>query len=177
MDDTFDIYGIIDYYLKGNTLRETAEKFGTNHRRIRLILLEMGIKPRDKKEAAIPQAKFRNCVICGVRFRVRSGWKDGGNLNRKTCSDNCFKRLMHEKQLESNNSYWKGGHSQAHYQRVRETYKLQICEICGKTNKDARLDTHHKDRNKSNNRLDNLMVLCAACHTRLHYRERNKHDL
>jgi 5-methylcytosine-specific restriction endonuclease McrA len=33
------------------------------------------------------------------------------------------------------------------------------------------LDTHHKDRDRSNNTIENIMVLCASCHAKLHYVE------
>jgi len=70
------------------------------------------------------------------------------------------------------NSFWKGGHSQSHYQRIRKTIKEQKCQSCGKS--DGRLDTHHLDRDKSNNIPDNIVVLCASCHAFLHYIEDNR---
>ncbi len=41
------------------------------------------------------------------------------------------------------------------------------CSSCG--NEDFLvLEVHHKDRNRENNLVDNLEVLCANCHTRKH---------
>ena len=39
------------------------------------------------------------------------------------------------------------------------------CELCDST---KRLDIHHKDRNKKNQALSNLQVLCRRCHMREH---------
>ena len=39
------------------------------------------------------------------------------------------------------------------------------CAVC---NKDEGLHIHHKDKNPSNNRLDNLIILCGVCHKKIH---------
>lgn len=39
------------------------------------------------------------------------------------------------------------------------------CAQCGRT---EHLHIHHKDENRHNNKLENLVVLCAKCHRRLH---------
>lgn len=43
-----------------------------------------------------------------------------------------------------------------------KTY-LPICAVCGFSNK-AALEVHHIDRNRNNNNIDNLRILCANCH-------------
>ena len=43
------------------------------------------------------------------------------------------------------------------------------CAICSK---DEGLHIHHKDRNPSNNQLDNLIVLCSICHKKIHMKVR-----
>lgn len=42
-----------------------------------------------------------------------------------------------------------------------------ICNRCGYSNLLA-LEVHHKDRNRENNEISNLEVLCANCHTLEH---------
>ena len=41
------------------------------------------------------------------------------------------------------------------------------CKLCGYTIEDA-LEVHHIDKNRDNNDLDNLVVLCCNCHTLVH---------
>ena len=40
------------------------------------------------------------------------------------------------------------------------------CETCGST---EYLEVHHRDRNRENNRLTNLQLLCRSCHRNLHF--------
>ncbi len=44
----------------------------------------------------------------------------------------------------------------------RDNYK---CQICGKNT----AYVHHKNRNKSDNRLENLQTLCNSCHMKYHF--------
>lgn len=108
---------------------------------------------------------MKQCIVCGSEFDECHF----PNKTRKTCSDTCFKKLMSKIQSNESNSYWRGGHSQSHYQRIRLESKEQICDRCGKS--DCRLDTHHIDRDKSNNSSENIRVLCASCHAYVHYIE------
>jgi hypothetical protein len=41
----------------------------------------------------------------------------------------------------------------------------KLCEYCG-TNKN--LEIHHKDKNRDNNQLSNLILLCRSCHSKQH---------
>jgi ribosomal protein L34E len=84
----------------------------------------------------------------------------------------CFRKYMKQIQTGNKNSYWRGGRSQSHYERIRKEIKEQKCQSCGR--KDCRLDTHHLDRDKSNNTSENIAVLCASCHAFLHYVEDNR---
>jgi 5-methylcytosine-specific restriction endonuclease McrA len=113
------------------------------------------------------RVNLKQCIICGIQFELLTTQ----NPKRTTCSPDCFKELMRRKQMGPNNSYWRGGHSQAHYERIRKLIKPNSCEKCGADGGGVRLDTHHKDRNKANNEPWNIMVLCAKCHAYLHYLE------
>lgn len=55
-----------------------------------------------------------------------------------------------------------------HYAYQRKAWKKygRICNKCGKTK--GQIDVHHKDGNHSNNDINNLEVLCASCHAKLH---------
>ncbi len=47
-----------------------------------------------------------------------------------------------------------------------------ICERCGYDRHEI-LQVHHKDKNRSNNDLDNLELICPNCHYEEHYLEKS----
>jgi 5-methylcytosine-specific restriction endonuclease McrA len=48
---------------------------------------------------------------------------------------------------------------------------MSECECCGFKELPGILVIHHKDRDRKNNALSNLTVLCPNCHATEHYRE------
>ncbi len=68
---------------------------------------------------------------------------------------------------------WQGGKSFEIYPKEfkiirKEIIKLQqVCQICDCS---ERLVVHHIDRNKNNNNITNLIVLCRKCHGKVHSR-------
>jgi endogenous inhibitor of DNA gyrase (YacG/DUF329 family) len=49
--------------------------------------------------------------------------------------------------------------------------RMSECECCGFKELPGILVIHHKDRDRKNNALSNLTVLCPNCHATEHYRE------
>jgi uncharacterized protein with FMN-binding domain len=82
---------------------------------------------------------------------------------RKKASDR-MKKAVHFKGKDSN--YWKGGTSQGYYLRLAKENLIQKCQICG--NEKVKLLVHHKDKNRKNNVLSNLMIVCRSCHNKIH---------
>lgn len=57
-------------------------------------------------------------------------------------------------------------------QLVFEIHKVpKICNRCGYCQNDAAIIIHHKDRNRKNNTIENLEVLCCNCHLIEHNNE------
>lgn len=55
------------------------------------------------------------------------------------------------------------------YRRLAFNTKKKICERCGYNQHEAAIIVHHKDRNRMNDSIDNLEVLCANCHAIEHW--------
>jgi hypothetical protein len=64
---------------------------------------------------------------------------------------------------------------------LKEDVKIHQCESCNLEkwlNKPIPLELHHKDGNRYNNQLDNLMLLCPNCHALTeNYRAKNIKNL
>ena len=103
----------------------------------------------------------KHCCTCSARLRrKRIGISERLEdmkifLNRKYCNRKCMS-VGKTKPIVLRGTYSK---------RARK-FRKSNCELCGTT---ERLSIHHKDRNWSNNNLNNLQTLCASCHTLLHH--------
>ena len=51
---------------------------------------------------------------------------------------------------------------------IKNGIKMNVCEICGISSwndKPISLELHHKDGDRTNHRLENLIILCPNCHS------------
>ena len=96
------------------------------------------------------------CFHCHKKF-----W-DSPSKKRKYCSKACVNK-------ESKKTF------QPNYTTVRKAMlnrdMIKECEKCGYNAVTSILGVHHKDGNKRNNTITNLVVLCPNCHSLEH----NKH--
>jgi hypothetical protein len=101
---------------------------------------------------------FFKCLICEKEFYLSPRRiKDGGG---KCCSASC--RI--KSQTGPFGSRTKTGHSV--FKRYSASLKSKTCSICNSTH---RVDLHHKDGNKLNNKSEsNWILLCRSCHMRIH---------
>ena len=95
------------------------------------------------------------CAHCGVKFL------DAPSHKRKYCSRKCVNKASKE--------VWNPDFSTVRKQMLRRGM-LTACQRCGFSSHQQILGVHHKDRNRNNNTLDNLEVLCPNCHSVEHSR-------
>lgn len=104
---------------------------------------------------------IRKEILCSVcRTPILAG------LNRKTCSRTCSN--IHRTGIK----YFHNRPKDKVIDQRRIKLRLlkirgQECEICG-YNKIEILHIHHKDRNRKNNALSNLKLICPNCHYEEH---------
>lgn len=103
------------------------------------------------------------CVICGRL--ILSG------LNKKTCSRGCANRHRAGIKYKINRPRDKVVSQRALKIKLMKI-KGKNCERCN-YNKYEILQVHHQDRNKANNSLDNLELICPNCHFEEHYLEKS----
>lgn len=92
------------------------------------------------------------CIECGIGFHKSPALSESS----KFCSRKCF-----YKHIQSS--------GRVYYSKLKGSY----CEVCGFIPQDfCQLDIHHKNKDRSNNELSNLLTICANCHRLLHKEEK-----
>lgn len=91
-----------------------------------------------------------SCAHCGVAFM------DSPSTKRKYCSKACVNKTR--------KSEWKPDFSTVR-KNMLVRGMLTKCTRCGYAEHPEILGVHHKDRNRKNNALANLEVLCPNCHS------------
>ena len=126
---------------------------------------------------------IRICEYCQKRFTT-SLW----HPNAKFCSQKCRSRyyrvhnrekiLVLKRKYNKNEKYlkWKREYDRSYKDKIRygglrrkvmKRAKFS-CEECEAEYPYVNLVVHHIDKNKQNNIMANLQVLCRICHARLH---------
>lgn len=98
----------------------------------------------------------KSCPVCRRKFKT----KKGDPKEKIVCSRGC------------SNTHFRTGTKHSGFKTGITTYrklvKLDCCNRCGYTEEPRILQVHHKDRDRKNNKIENLEVLCPNCH-RLHH--------
>ena len=104
------------------------------------------------------------CIVCGKP--VLAG------LNKKTCSRACANknRTGIKYKLYSPRKDKVRHHKILKLRLLRE--RGHSCERCGYSKHEI-LHVHHRDRNRSNNNLENLELICPNCHYEEHFLEKS----
>lgn len=80
------------------------------------------------------------------------------------------------------NSSFKNGLARSTIERktrslvIQQGKSLTTCERCNFVGEEE-LPRHHKDRDRSNNTIENIEVLCRTCHNKEHIQERSRDNL
>jgi hypothetical protein len=125
----------------GNEIKDIKrKKFCSRECGVRYHVREYSRKKyREYKENADQRAKSKKCKYCGEMFWTR-------NSNKIYCSGHCRDKNKYKK-------------------HVSKSYiKKYPCEFCGFDDLRA-IHRHHVDRK---NNPDEIMMLCANCHTIFH---------
>lgn len=108
--------------------------------------------------------KEKPCIICGKPILA--------SANKKTCSKKCSN-------INRTGIKYKQGDTRKDKVTTYKNQKIRlmkergrVCERCG-YNRFEILQVHHKDRNRLNNDLANLELICPNCHFEEHYLEKS----
>lgn len=117
----------------------------------------------------------RVCKECGVSYTPtgsRQVWCPpcGETIKKAKHAQRCRERHQRTyknkgyNQSGQNNNNYKGGIGTYNRDKLENTAN-QVCERCGS---DKFMVVHHKDRDRYNNGLSNLELLCKSCHQNEH---------
>lgn len=108
------------------------------------------------------QRKLTPCTVC--RKPIRAG------LNKKTCSRACANK--NRKGISYNTGRLRDKVKSYRSLKFRLiANRGSACERCN-YDKEKILQVHHKNRDRNNNELSNLELLCPNCHCEEHYLEK-----
>ncbi len=104
----------------------------------------------------------KNCPVCNKEFKTKAN----NPREKETCSHAC------------SNTYFRSGKNNPNYKNgAGGNYRLLVdikeCAICKYNEHPEILQVHHIDRNRGNNTIENLEVLCPNCHTWEHYQNKD----
>jgi HNH endonuclease len=108
-----------------------------------------------------------NCAYCFNKFERRvsklRGSKSGLHFCNRKCKDKA--QSLESSVLAKPDHY---GNGSSNYRDIAFRHYQHNCNRCGYKEYPI-LRVHHKDRNRSNNELENLEILCPNCHEIEHY--------
>ncbi len=132
-------------------------------------------------------ATYNICIVCSKKYKTKPCWLK--KHTTKYCSRKCKYVDMKEKYSLSNNPNWQNGKSFEPYspefngelkEKIRKRDKY-ACQRCGKTEKELKgmhkhLDVHHRNFNKKDNRIGNLISYCKRCHSIINRKNLNRKE-
>jgi hypothetical protein len=118
-----------------------------------------------------------NCLYCGNEFKKKN--------NKNFCSIKCSSLYRHYEAykdfIENNDKYCKGNYTPKFFKDILLSEQDNKCAICGNlpiwNNKELVFILDHIDGDASNNKRNNLRLICPNCDSQLDtYKSKNKNS-
>lgn len=107
------------------------------------------------------------CFICNKQVYKSPKSLIRSKSGKFFCSKSCQTIWRNSIFIGPNHGNWKGG-EKSYRDILRRSKILQECKRC-KLNDTRILAVHHLDRDRRNNKLENLFWLCHNCHYLIHH--------
>ena len=145
---------------------------GTTTRKLQALAKEYELDDSIfKKKRGIWNVKYQkvilNCPVCNKEFETQEGHPKA----KTTCSYACSNTHFRSK---TDNGQYKHGKKSAYDMKNYRVKAFRLlenkCNHCGFDAYKEVLHVHHKDRNRDNNDISNLEILCPTCHEVEHFK-------
>lgn len=114
-----------------------------------------------------------NCAQCKNEFQRKPSAMFNSKSGMFFCSRLCKDAAQRIGGIEAiMPPHYGTGNGQNDYRARALAHYGSSCTKCGFSNIYA-IEVHHKDKDRTNNRLDNLEVICANCHCIAHFEKQN----
>lgn len=166
--------------------REIGRRFGVTDAYIKKFSKKLGIIlpirskfPIGFKPANKGIGKTAICKNCGKIISL-SNWNKQQFCD-KDCAGEYKSKKVYEKYLQNPENYCRASYTPAHFKKFILKEQNNKCAICGLNNiwynKILIFILDHIDGDASNNRRENLRLICPNCDTQLEtYKSRNKNS-
>lgn len=139
------------FYVKPNRLRRGWGKYCSN----------------GCKNKGFRTGKILSCAICHKEIYKGPRDQQRSMSGKLFCGKSCQTIWRNNTYIGKKHANWKGGESS--YKQIMQRAGIPgVCKKC-KTIDSRILAVHHRDRNRKNNELSNLVWLCHNCHFLVHH--------
>lgn len=105
------------------------------------------------------------CAYCGKEVDRMPSQARKSKTGKMFCNKSCAASYNNKLKANEKHPNYKDGKGSYRNKALRE--KEHRCELCGVDDLMV-LEVHHRDRDRTNNNIENLQILCANCHLRQH---------
>lgn len=110
------------------------------------------------------------CAVCGLEFFRSPSKMKNAKHGFQFCSRKCKELAQSVKSVHAIKEILPPHYGDGRWEYRRYAFENfnNSCNRCGYDECKKILEVHHKDRDKSNNDLTNLEILCPNCHAKEH---------
>lgn len=144
--------------------------FSTKYENVRRDNQAHHICPLCQEEDRQKEKVKCTCAYCGQDFLRAPSKADRSKSGLQFCSRECKDLAQRinsgEKFDEMRPDHYENGQG-IHYRNTAFRYYEHSCAVCGWNEDEDILEVHHIDENRTNNQIENLIILCPLCHRKL----------
>lgn len=108
------------------------------------------------------------CAHCGKDVEKQASKLNNSRSGLYFCNREC-KELAQKYMQAIQPDHYGTASAEAGYRNKAFKYYPHECNLCGYKENEAALVVHHIDEDRSNDDIENLIILCANCHAITHW--------